>query len=105
MVEILADTFAHQSKNRKWGRHYLHCSIKLELCNSLSLVSSPSAAVISSMHSVARGTPRGGRLLWSLEAAFFSNPSGQPRKCKETPPHVCGITCKKLTLFGNEEHW
>ncbi|GFS76758.1 hypothetical protein NPIL_30741, partial [Nephila pilipes] len=34
----------------------------------------PSAAVISSKHSVARGTPLGGRLLWSLEGCPPGNP-------------------------------
>ncbi|GFT11785.1 hypothetical protein TNCV_1923251 [Trichonephila clavipes] len=43
------------------------------------------------MHSVARGTPLGGRLLWSLEAALLSKLSGQPREyITDTLEPVCG---------------
>ncbi|GFS58684.1 hypothetical protein TNIN_290261 [Trichonephila inaurata madagascariensis] len=35
----------------------------------------------------------------SLEAALFRNSLGQPRECKETPPLVYGIACKKINVI------
>ncbi|GFS29117.1 hypothetical protein NPIL_675611, partial [Nephila pilipes] len=66
----------HQNVGQFCGGHWIESQeVRME---------SPSAAAISSKHSVARGTPLGGRLLWSLEGC----PPGNPRGCKETPPFI-----------------
>ncbi|GFV94493.1 hypothetical protein TNCV_3353291 [Trichonephila clavipes] len=88
MGEILANFLAHYSKNSQ-----LVGVITTVLESSNCTIVYPYLVArqplcICSMHSVARGTPLGGRLLWSLEAALFSTPQGSPGSVRKHPSRL-----------------